>query len=110
VKKSSLIFILLMVFHSGLVQADALKNSEFMELSEGQRHWWYAGAYTALGHIVSLDDDKEKTECVWNWFFKDPDIRKAQLVKSFKLYPDHAPTSIVIALLRLDCGVFPKDK
>lgn len=108
-KKSSLIFILLMVFHSGLAQAETLKNSEFLKLSEGQRHWWYSGAFTILGHVVVIDDD-EKGKCVWNWLAADYERKEALLMKSFKKYPDHTPTSILIALLRRDCGVFPKKK
>jgi len=102
-KKSSLTFILLMVFHSGLAQADALKNSEFMELSEGQRHWWYAGAIESIGHMVFLHDE-EKAQCIWRWLPSDPEGKKALLIKSFKKYPDHSPTSILIALLKRECG------
>ncbi len=89
--------------------ADKLKNSEFLEFSEGQRHWWYLGAYTALGHIA-LFEDEEKGQCVMKWLFEDEVKRKALLIKSFKKYPDHSPTSIVIGLLRRDCGVFPKSR
>ena len=106
-KKSTLLFILITIFHSGLVQADALKNSEFLEYSEGQRHWWYSGAYIALGHVVFMKDEN-KGKCVWNWLASDYEKKEALLMKSFKKYPDHTPTSIVIALLRRDCGVFLK--
>jgi len=109
VKKSSLIFILLMVFHSGLAQAENLKNSEFLEFTEGQQHWWYSGAYTALGHVAFLEDE-EKGICVWNWLASDYKKREALLIKTFKKYPDHTPTSIVIALLRRSCGVFLTEK
>ena len=89
----------------GPAQAASLKNSEFMEFSEGQRHWWQLGVFAALGHVVLLED-KEKGKCVLNWMYEKDKDRKALLVKSFKQYPDHTPTSIVIALLRRDCGVF----
>lgn len=97
-----------MFLFSAPVQANTLKNSDFLKLSEGQQHWWYAGVYTALGHVVSLDNDETKAQCVWDWFFTDPDKRKKQLVENFKLFPEHAPTSIVIGLLRRDCNVFAK--
>lgn len=106
-KKSSVFFLLLATLYSGMSQAEAIKNSEFLNFSEGQQHWWYSGAYTALGHIAFLESE-EKGQCVWKWFFTNPKSREALLTKSFKKYPDHTPTSIVIALLRRDCGVFIK--
>ena len=96
------------VFLNTVAYADKLKNSEFLTFSESQRHWWYSGAYTALGHIAFLQD-KEKGVCVWNWLASDYERKEALLMKSFKTYPNHTPPSIVIALLRRDCGVFIED-
>ena len=104
-KKSSIFFLLTIVLFSGMSQAENLKNSEFLELSEGQRHWWYSGAFMALGH-VAFNKNEEKGQCVWKWFFADPKKKEALLLKSFKKFPNHTPTSIVIALLRRDCNVF----
>jgi len=102
-RKASIFFVLAIVFCASAVQAENIKSSEFLKLSKGQQHWWYNGAYTALGHLVLLHD-KKKGKCIWNWFYNDPDRRKAQLIKSFKLYPNYTPTSIVIGLLRKECG------
>lgn len=100
-----LILLLAGVFFSAMAHADKLKNSDFLKSTEAQRHWWYSGAYTALGHIAFLEDE-EKGKCVWNWLFGDYEKKEALLMESFQKYPDHTPTSIVIALLRRDCGVF----
>ena len=105
-KKAS-IFIVLGLLLTATAQADKLTNREFLEFTEGQRHWWYSGAFDALGHAVFIENE-EKGKCVWNWLFSDYDKREALLMKSFRQYPDHAPTSIILALLRRDCGVFPK--
>lgn len=106
-KKSSVFILLLSVLYSGMSQAESLKNSDFLKTTKDQRHWWYSGAYTALGHIAFLEDE-EKGQCVWNWLFSEPETKEALLIKSFKKYPTHTPTSIIIALLRRDCGVFLK--
>ena len=90
------------------VQAASLTNRDFLKLSEAQRHWWYAGVYSMLGHVMIYENDKQKADCVFRWFFDGPERRKKQLVTSFEQYPDHAPTSIVMSLLRRDCGAFPK--
>jgi hypothetical protein len=108
-KKTTAFLIATMSLYSAFAQADKVTNSQFIQLSEGQRHWWYVGTYTTLGHIVFLDD-KEKGKCVWNWLFSDYEQKEKLLIKSFKQYPDHSPSSIVIALLRRDCGVFPEKK
>ena len=55
-KKSILLILALLFFHSAVAQAESLKNSDFLEFSEGQRHWWYLGAFTALGHTAMLED------------------------------------------------------
>ena len=105
-KKASVIIALALLMVAS-AQAQKLKNSEFLTFSEGQRHWWYSGAFGALGHAIFLEDE-EKGKCVWNWLFADYERREALLMKSFKQYPDHTPSSIIMALLRRDCGVFPK--
>ena len=105
-KKAS-IFIVLGVLLAASAQANTLKNSEFLTFTEGQRHWWYSGAFGALGHVVFLEDE-EKGKCVWNWLFANYDKREALLMESFRKYPDHTTTGVIIALLRRDCGVFPK--
>lgn len=64
-KKSSILFLLLSALYSGMSSAENLKNSKFLEFSESQRHWWYSGAFTALGH-VAFNENEEKGQCVWN--------------------------------------------
>ncbi|MCF6354798.1 MAG: hypothetical protein L3J26_06800 [Candidatus Polarisedimenticolaceae bacterium] len=102
-KKSISLFILLAIFNNGLVQATAVKNSEFLKFTKSQQHWWYAGAVESIGHLVFLHDE-EKAQCIWNWLPSDPKRKKDLLIKSFRKYPDYTPTSILIALLKRDCG------
>ncbi|MBT3011732.1 MAG: hypothetical protein KME41_08415 [Candidatus Thiodiazotropha sp. (ex Lucina pensylvanica)] len=106
-KKSILLILVLVFFHSAAIQAESLKNTDILKFSEGQRHWWYLGAFTTLGHVAFLEDE-EKGKCVWNWLFADYEKKEALLMKSFKLYPDYTPSGIIIALLRRDCGAFEK--
>lgn len=87
--------------------AQALKNKDFVKLSAEQRRLWFMGAYTTLGHVASLDSE-EKGKCVWNWYFDAPERKEALLEKSFAMYPDQTPSGVVLALLRRDCGAFPK--
>ena len=105
--KIASVFIVLGLLLATAAHADKLKNSEFLTFTEGERHWWYSGAFLTLGHVVFLEDE-EKGKCVWNWLFSDYDKRESLLMESFRKYPDHAPSSIILALLRRDCGVFPK--
>jgi hypothetical protein len=108
-KASILLVFLIMVCVSSGVQAASLKNSDFLKYSEAQRHWWYLGAFTSLGHVVYLDDP-EKGKCVMSWLYDKDEDRKAFLLESFRKFPDHTPTSILIAVLRKDCGAFMKKK
>jgi hypothetical protein len=104
-----LLMLALVFFHSAVAQAASLKNSEFLKFSEGQRHWWYLGAFTSLGHVAMLED-KEKGQCVLRWLFDEGENRKSRLDATLAKYPDLTPTSIVIATLRRDCGVFLEKK
>jgi hypothetical protein len=85
-KKASVFLMAAGLLVAGAAQAGKLTNREFLEFSEGQRHWWYSGAYTALGHVAFLED-QEKGVCVWNWLAADRERHEALLMKSFKLYP-----------------------
>ena len=81
-----MIAILVLFLTAGMLnvaQAGGLKNSDFLKYTEGQRHWWYSGAFTVLGHVAFLDDE-EKGKCVWNWLAADYDNKEALLMKSFK--------------------------
>lgn len=102
-KNARLVLLALALIHSGHVWAEGLHNSDLLKLSEEQRRWWYAGAVTTVGHMVFLYDE-EKAQCVWNWYFNDPERRNAQLLKSFQKYPDHTPSGVILALLKRECG------
>ncbi|MEW8026290.1 MAG: hypothetical protein AB2806_00925 [Candidatus Thiodiazotropha sp.] len=106
-KKSLPLLLLLLLFHGASAQAESLKNSDFLEFSKGQQDWWFLGAFTALGHAATLEN-KETGQCVLRWLYDEGEDRKGFLLKSFRTYPDHTPTAIVIAILRKDCGVFLK--
>ena len=82
-------------------------NAEFLELTEDQRHWYFFGAFHAVGHTVHMQD-KAQGRCVWEWYFDDLNVKIEKLLKSMQLYPDHSPTSIMIAHLERDCGKLPK--
>ncbi|REL26931.1 hypothetical protein DXX93_10360 [Thalassotalea euphylliae] len=81
-------------------------NKNFVKFSEGQQHWWYTGAFSSIAHVVSSQYGDKESDCVWRWYFDHPEKRKKQLMESFKAYPEHAPTTVIIALLKRDCGVF----
>jgi hypothetical protein len=82
-------------------------NSKFLELDEGQQQWYFIGAFDAIGHAVHLQNE-EQGRCVWQWLFDDYDVRKAAIVESMQRFPDHSPTSIIIAHLDKACGKLPR--
>lgn len=83
--------------------AEAIKSSHFLTYSEGQKHWYYAGFFDALGSWSALND-AENAQCVWGWLADKPEERKKLLDESFNAYPDHAATSVIMALVQRDCG------
>jgi hypothetical protein len=89
-----------------IANANPMINKNFITYSEGQRHWWYTGAFSSISSVVSTQYGAKESDCVWRWYFDHVDRRKAQLMESFKAYPEHSPTSVIMALLKRDCGVF----
>lgn len=102
-KKICITFIFALFIWVNTAQADGLTNSRFLQLSEQQQHFWLAGAFESIGHMVFLHEE-EKARCVWNWLPSNPEKKKALLKKSFEKFPEHTPTSVLIALLKRDCG------
>lgn len=98
-------FFLLTLFSSGQALATPTNNSRFMETTKVSRAWWYMGAFTALGHLAS-QTDKKQADCIWNWYFSEPEKKEAILEESMRKHPDHAPSGIVLAHLFKDCGKF----
>ena len=93
---------------STLVSAEALTNKEFMSYPQEARKWWYSGVYTMLGHVAAIDYGSDQAQCVWNWFYDQPDARTVQLEETFNQYPDQSPTTVVLYYLRKSCNVFYK--
>jgi hypothetical protein len=85
-------------------------SREFLQLTQDQRKFFYAGAFTALGHLVSQYDE-QKSGCIWGWFFDKPDERTVFLEDVMRKYPEQSPTLTFIGVLQKDCGKFwPEEK
>jgi hypothetical protein len=81
-------------------------SEEFLrDYSEGQRSWYYVGAFEALGNAVSITNQAQGA-CVWNWYATAPESRKTMIENTMRKYPTHTPSAVIIALLHKDCGVF----
>lgn len=91
------------VILSTSAHANSFTGKDFVALTEGQQHWWIAGAIEGIGHMVFLQDEA-KAQCVWNWFPSDPDGKKALLLSHMKNHPDRAPSGILIILIQRECG------
>lgn len=88
---------------TNLSDAKEFNSADFLKLSDGQKQWWYLGAIESIGQMV-VQRDKQLAQCIWSWLPTEPDKKKDLLKRSFEMYPDHAPTSILMALLQRDCG------
>ncbi len=79
------------------------KSSEFLQHTDGQRAWWFTGAFETLAHSMS-QIDKVKSNCIADWYFNAPEQRRKELEDTMRKYPEHAPSSVVIALVQKNCG------
>ena len=84
-KFASLFISSIVLSQVSFAQGDALTGKAFLQLSEAERHWWYEGAFMALGNSAGLSEEKVVSDCVWKWYFPDRARRKAQLLRLFKI-------------------------
>ena len=85
------------------VWAKPVNNDAFLHYSEGQRTWWYLGAFEAMAHTVSIRNANQGW-CIENWYSKEYKAGNQTIEKTLKQFPDHSPTSIIIALIQKQCG------
>ena len=84
---------------------DLLSNRQFLEFEEAEQYWFYIGAFYSLGHIAKQTNSEEVAVCTWNWLKIDPPKKKSLLIGSFKDFPDHSPTGVILSYLQRDCGL-----
>lgn len=105
-KKAMLFIAMLASIHSQSATASYITNKDFAAFTEEQKHWWYSGTFTNLGHVAAIHDGQKMADCIWRWYFDNIDRRKAQLEKSYVKYPEHTPSAVIISLLKRDCDAF----
>jgi hypothetical protein len=80
---------------------------KFLLLDEGQREWWYLGAFMTVSHLVALND-KDKGDCAANWYLKaDKEgkaAKRALIEKTLAENPQVGETTVVLSLLTQACG------
>ncbi len=105
----SVAFLLISLCFSSTAFADEPKlnpiTERFLKRSEGERSWWYTGAFNVLGHLV-YQSDKEKAQCIWDWYSRDPEKQQKIIESTMKKFPDHYPAGIILALTYKACGKF----
>jgi hypothetical protein len=104
-KFASLFIALLVLSTAVFAQSPITSGEAFLKLSAAQKEWWYFGAFTAIGHMTATKS-KAVSECIWKWYFDNTERRHTQLEESFKAYPELAPTTVILGLLKRDCGEF----
>ena len=112
INRSSFILATLLLF-SALLGIPAYAKEEgkgsydpdFLNEPEAARIWWYMGTFTMLGHLVSISD-KEKGNCIWMWYFKEPRKKRKIIEDTIRSNPKYAPSGVILALLFKDCGEF----
>ena len=74
-----------------------------MQLGEGDRYWYLEGAVSTVSHLIATHD-KQKGDCVANWYLKDRDNKRKLIEDTLVKYPAEDPTTIVLSLLTQACG------
>lgn len=82
------------------------RTAPFLRLNDGQRYWWFEGAIRSVSHLVGLRD-KQKGECISNWYLGDRDAKRKLVEDAIAKYPDAGETTILLGLLQQACGKLP---
>lgn len=70
----------------------------FLRLTEGQRSWWFEGAFRATAHLVGMHD-KAKRDCVVKWYLEDRDAKRKLIEETMAKYRDKGETTIILGLV-----------
>ena len=95
--------IIFLTFFPHSASAEPPKSSEFLKYSEGERQWWYKGAFETLAHSMS-QIDKAKADCISEWYFPHKEERHKEIEATMTKYPAHAASSIILSLVQRQCG------
>lgn len=75
-------------------------------MEDVKKKFWLHGAISALSHAASIKNIEE-AKCIDEWYFNDKIAEKNGLIiASMEQYPEHAPSTILLALIELDCDVY----
>lgn len=83
--------------------SEAPMGAKFLALAEGERFWFYEGAFRVLGHAAALAD-KKKGDCVANFYLTDRKNKRVLIEQEIARRPDLGETTIIILLLEAACG------
>ena len=91
------------------VLAEGLKNEGFLKLSSEQKKYWLYSAIDTLGFVAAYKD-KQKGQCVWEWYGKDI-AKKNGLIEAYMAKnPEKSPSAILIGLTEKACGSYVREK
>ena len=95
----------LAVFYPQTSEAKGFNNRDFLAMPDVQKKFWLSGAIDILGHVAAIKS-KSQGKCVYDWYFKDTANKNGLILASMKKYPDHSPTTVLMALAKRACGTF----
>jgi len=98
--------LLVLLLYPQNVWAEGFKNKDFLTMQPEQQKFWLHGAIESLGHVAALKK-QELGKCVYDWYFGDQIAkRNALILASIEKYPEHTPTTILLALTERACGKY----
>ncbi len=83
--------------------AGSFTSKDFLEYSESQRAWWLMGAVATASHAISVTNPTQG-ECMADWYFENEKQHQQTIEETMQKYPDHVPSSVVLAVLQKNCG------
>lgn len=92
-------------FYPQISNAEGFNNRDFLAMSDVQKKFWLSGAIDTLGHVAAIKS-KSHGKCVYDWYFKDTANKNGLILASMEKYPDHSPTTVLMALAKRACGTF----
>lgn len=84
---------------------EAFKSSKFLTYPEDSQKGYITSSAMMAG-MIATQNQPGQAKCVDDWAVTKFDASYRTVVETMKLFPDHHPTAVILAVLQKACGPF----
>lgn len=85
------------------VHAEKFESSSFLEWPRDSQEFYFRTSIGMAGLIAGRNDEAQGN-CLSNWYFLDQKKATDHILDVMRMYPDHHPRGVILAVLEKRCG------